>query len=126
MVTINRPLCEVKLLKDSRDKLVVRSPEKAGVGVQLRPWPPYSKGLWNSIPPKFTDSLPTVTAPTHSLRPAPATNARMFPGPPAFRCDGLSVDIQGGANVAVAQKFLRQLWVIVVSNQMRSRVLRKV
>jgi tetratricopeptide (TPR) repeat protein len=32
-----------------------------------------------------------------------------------FRCDGLSVDIQGGANVAVTQKFLRQLWVVVVA-----------
>jgi CPA1 family monovalent cation:H+ antiporter len=38
-----------------------------------------------------------------------------------FRCDGLSVDIQGGANVAVAQKFLRQFWVVVVGHQMRSQ-----
>ena len=32
MVTKLGPPCEVKLLKNGRDKLVVRSPEKAGVG----------------------------------------------------------------------------------------------
>jgi hypothetical protein len=32
MVTKTVPLCRVKLLKNGRDKLVVRSPEKAGVG----------------------------------------------------------------------------------------------
>ena len=32
MVTKLGPLCKVKLLKDKGDKLVVRSPEKAGVG----------------------------------------------------------------------------------------------
>jgi len=32
MVTKLGPLCKVKLLKNGRDKLVVRSPEKAGVG----------------------------------------------------------------------------------------------
>ena len=32
MVTKPGPLCKVKLLKDKGDKLVVRSPEKAGVG----------------------------------------------------------------------------------------------
>jgi hypothetical protein len=32
MVTKLAPLCKVKLLKNGRDKLVVRSPEKAGVG----------------------------------------------------------------------------------------------
>jgi hypothetical protein len=32
MATIIWPLCGVKLLKNGRDKLVVRSPEKAGVG----------------------------------------------------------------------------------------------
>ena len=32
MVTKLGPLCEVKLLKNDGDKLVVRSPEKAGVG----------------------------------------------------------------------------------------------
>ena len=43
MVTKLGPLCRVKLLKKDGDKLVVRSPEKAGVGGQLRPWPPYFK-----------------------------------------------------------------------------------
>jgi hypothetical protein len=32
VVTKLAPLCKVKLLKDKGDKLVVRSPEKAGVG----------------------------------------------------------------------------------------------
>ena len=32
MVTKLGPLCKVKLLKDKGDTLVVRSPEKAGVG----------------------------------------------------------------------------------------------
>ena len=32
MVTKLGPLCKVKLLKDKEDTLVVRSPEKAGVG----------------------------------------------------------------------------------------------
>jgi len=32
MVTKLGPLCEVKLLKNGRDKLVIASPEKAGVG----------------------------------------------------------------------------------------------
>jgi hypothetical protein len=32
MVTKLGPLCKVKLLKNGRDKLVVRSPEKAGGG----------------------------------------------------------------------------------------------
>jgi hypothetical protein len=32
MVTKLGPLCKVKLLKDKGDKLVVRSPEKAGGG----------------------------------------------------------------------------------------------
>jgi hypothetical protein len=32
MVTKLGPLCKVKLLKNDGDKLVVRSPEKAGVG----------------------------------------------------------------------------------------------
>ena len=32
MVTINGTLCKVKLLKNQGDKLVVRSPEMAGVG----------------------------------------------------------------------------------------------
>jgi len=32
MVTKLRPLCKVKVLKNDGDQLVVRSPEKAGVG----------------------------------------------------------------------------------------------
>jgi hypothetical protein len=50
------PPRQVKLLTNKRDRLVVSSPEKAGVGVQLPPWPPKSLSFNN---------LPIIINPIH-------------------------------------------------------------
>src|SRR5580700_6038296 len=51
MVTKLRPLCEVKLLKNDGDKLVVRSPEKAGVGGST---PSLATTIFNHLPSAST------------------------------------------------------------------------
>jgi len=90
--------------------------------VQLRPWPPSFQRICR-IP--LRRNSPTVYPQLlhqpirFALRQQRTQECSL--GLQLFRCDGLSVDIQGGANVAVAQKFLRHLWVVVVSNQMRSQ-----